>query len=474
LDLDPSTSQDNDTSMQLWNAWFQHLIKPNPSGSGYVPMLASSFSVSPNHLVYTFHVRQGVKFSNGQPMTTADVLYSLDRDFAPAASLLSFLKPFLLGISSPKPDVIQVRLKRPWSALLADLSSPTAAIYPKGAFTKGTAASFFTTHPIGTGPFKLVSVAPNSQYVVERNPYYWDTAEKPLLNKITFEIVTDDNARATAVLSGRADIALAPPANQIPSYKANSSVRVDTLTSSLVELICFNLKVAPLNNVLVRRAISLALNRAEIVRAGLFGYGAPASTFLVGPSAATFQNTSLNLYPFDPAKAKQLLKQSGIKLPVTIPFEVSTGTAQQAILTNAQSDLSAVGINLKVTTKDSASVDNDIIGEKYAMATTFWGDIDADSADQVLFAVDPAFGSNAYFTSLRDTSLISLAHKAAVEPSHSVEQQLYDQIQTRFANDASMAPLYYPQLIHLLANRVTQFNVNPYGFYDWAKIGVSN
>jgi peptide/nickel transport system substrate-binding protein len=106
-------------------------------------------------------------------------------------------------------NTVLIKLKHPWPNLLADLASPTAAIYPQRSFTDKTAASFFTRHPVGTGSFRLVSEVPNTTYVVARNPHYWDKAAAPKLAKITFQIVTDDTARATAVLGGQADVALA-------------------------------------------------------------------------------------------------------------------------------------------------------------------------------------------------------------------------------------------------------------------------
>lgn len=459
--------------MQMWNAWFQYLIQPNTSGPGYSPMLASSYSISSDQLTYTFHIRPGVKFSNGQPLTAADVVFSLKRDMHPSISLLNSLNARISSITATDSHTVQIKLKSPWPSLLADLASPTGAIYPDNAFTTKTAASFFTQHPVGTGPFMLVSEVPNTSYVVTRNPHYWDTAAAPSLDKITFQIVTDDTARATAVLGGQADIALNPPANQVPSYQGNSSVRVNMVTSSIVELICLNLSKPPFTNQKVRQAVSLALNRADIVKSGLFGYAVPASTFLVGPAKDTFQNTSLNLYPYDVARAKELMKESGIKTPVTVPFEVSTGTAQQAILTVAQSDLASIGINLKPIVKDSASVDNDIIGGKFTMNTTFWGDVSADPSIQPLFAIDPAYCCNAYFTGLRDPSLVTLTHKAVTTADRGAAQTMFNQVQTRFAQDMSLIPLYYPKLIHLVSSHVTGFNVNAYGFYNWAKMGLS-
>lgn len=473
LDLDPSTSGDNATSMQMWNAWFEYLVQPNIRGPGYAPMLAASYTISADQLLYTFRIRPGVQFSDGRHLAAADVVFSLKRNIRPSISLLNFLNGYIAAITAPSPNTVQITLKRPWPNLLADLASPTAAIYPQHTFTDKTADSFFAQHPIGTGPFMLVSQVPNTTYVVARNPHYWDKALRPRLPQITFQIVTDDTARVTAVLGGQADVALSPPANQVPSLGRNSSVRVNMITSSIVEIICLNLARAPFSHQQVRQAVSLALNRPAIIRSGLFGYAVPATTFLVGPAQDTFQNTSLNLYPHNLARAKQLMRQSGVRTPVTVPFEVSTGQAQDAILTVAQANLAQIGIRLTPVRKDSASADNDIIGEKYAMATTFWGNISSDPSVQPLFAIDPAYCCNAYFTGLRDPSLVSLARRAVTVSQRSQAQRLYDQVQTQFAQQASVIPLYYPKLIHVLSRRVTGFNVNAYGFYNWAKMALS-
>jgi peptide/nickel transport system substrate-binding protein len=474
LDLDPSTSQDNDTSMQMWLAWFQSLIELNPAGPGYLPVLADKWTVSPNGLTYTFHIRSGVKFSNGKPLTSADVLYSLTRSEKPAISLLNFLVAKTASMSAPNPSTFIIKLKSAWPSLLADLASPNGAIYPQGAFTAANAKTFFNSKPIGTGPFVLTSSTPNTSYVVTRNKYYWNKADYPHLSSITFQIVTDDTARATAVLGGTADVADSPAANQVASFKSNPAVRVATTPYSIVELLALNTAKAPMNNIDVRQAISLAINRAAIVQSGLFGFGTPAKTFIVGPPKNTFQNTSLNLYPFNIAKAKQLMAASGVKTPLTIPFEVSTGTAQTAILNIAQADLAEIGIHLQVIQKDSASVDNDIIGMHYTAATTFWGDVSADPTQQVLFADDPGYCCNAYFTGLHDQTLINMSLQASLTQNRAAAQVLYNKIQVLTAKDAAIIPLYNPQLIHVMSAKVTGFNVDAYGFYDWAKFGLQS
>jgi peptide/nickel transport system substrate-binding protein len=473
LDLDPSTSQDNNVAMPLWNAWFEYLIQQQPGGGAFSPMLASAWTISKNGLVYTFHLRKGVRFSNGKTMTSKDVVFSLKRNMQPNISLLHFLLAKIASVQAVGSGTVKITLKQRWPALLADLASPNGAIYPAGSVTKATAKKYFFTHPIGTGPFVLTSTVPNSSYVVTANPYYWDKKHGPRASKITFQVVTDDTAQANAVRGGRADVATSPPPSLLASMKNNPSVKVVSVPSAIVELIALNTKKPPFNNQKIRQAVSLAIDRNAIIKSGLFGYAKPATTFLVGPPKATFQNRSLNLYPYDVAKAKHLMQQSGVKTPITIPFEVSTGTAQDAILNVVQSNLAAIGINVKAVRKDAASVDNDIIGEKYTMNTTFWGDISGDPSIQPEFAIDPKYCCDAYFTGYHDPALIALTHKAIVTPNHAKAQQLFDEMQRRVADAAFLLPLYYPDLIYLTSNRVTRFKVSPYNLYDWKSIGAS-
>jgi peptide/nickel transport system substrate-binding protein len=472
LDLDPATSEDNDTSMQMYGAWFQELVQTNSAETGFLPSLASSWTISPNGLTYTFYIRPDVKFSNGQPLTTADVVYSIKRNMQQTISTMYFLQALIANIQTRGSAVI-ITLHKPWPNLLAELAGPNEAIYPQNAFSASTAKAFFFQHPIGTGPFMLTKVVPNTSYTVIRNPYYWDKAQEPLLHSITFQIVTDDTTRATAVLGGRADIALDPPAPQVATYRRTSGVWVSIVPSSDMWLIVFNTKKYPFSNQKFREAISYAIDRKAIVQTGLSGYGQPATSFLVGPPSQTYQNPHLNLYPYNPALALRLMKQSGIRTPITIPFEVSTGTAQDAIYTVVQSGLAPLGIKLQSVVKDATSVDNDIIGEKFAMATTNWGNLDPDPSVEPLFSIDPSYCCAAYFTQYDNPSLIALTQKAVDTSNHAQAQQLFNQMQIDEAKDAPLLPLYYLDIIHLLSTKVAAFNINAYGLYNWATIGLA-
>ena len=149
---------------------------------------------------------------------------------------------------------------------------------------------------------------------------------------------------------------------------------------------------------------------------------------------------------------------------------MSTGTAQDAILNVVQSNLAAIGIKVQAVRKDAASVDNDIIGEKYAMNTTFWGDLSADPSVQPQFAIDPAYCCDAYFTGYHDPKLVALLSKAIVTQNHASAQAMFNTIQRDVADAAFLIPLYYPNLIYLTSSQVKGFRVNAYGLYDWKSL----
>jgi peptide/nickel transport system substrate-binding protein len=275
------------------------------------------------------------------------------------------------------------------------------------------------------------------------------------------------------VLGGQATLAEDPPLDQLTSLKSNPSAKVYVFPSTLVELVPVNVRKAPLNNIKLRQAISLAIDRASVVKSGLFGYGKPAATFLVGPPSQTFQNTSLNLYPFDLARARQLLKQSGVHLPVHLQLGVSQGVAQQAIATVMQADLAKIGIQLSVQNRDFVSNENALDSGNFTMNTTFWGNFVGDPSEQPLFWMDPGYCCRSYFTGFKDPASISLVHKAVNATSVAAARPLFDQVQRRVADTAHAIPLYFPDLTYVASPKLNGFAANPYGTYPFEQFSLS-
>ena len=464
-DMNPYSPTADNISIAVFGAWWEFLVRPTQNGTGYQPRLASSYTVSPDNRTYTFNLRKGVKFSDGTPMTAADVMFSLHRAFTDPGSQIAFVGSKIASMTAPNADTVVIKLKAPWPYLLADLSGFNAAILPMHLIKKEGYKAFLK-HPVGTGPFMWSSNSPGVSITVVRNPYYWEKG-RPYLDKIVFHVVSADTARATAVVGGQATLAEDPPLSQLAGLKSNPAVKVYAFPSTLVELVALNVRKPPLNNQKVREAISLAIDRTGIVHAGLFGYGKPATTFLVGPPAQTFQNTALNLYPFSLAKAKQLLKQSGVHLPIHLQFGVSQGLAQQAISTVMQSDLAKIGIDLSVLQRDFVSNENALDSGNFTMNSTYWGNFIGDPSEQPLFWIDPAFCCAAYFTGFKDPAAIALAHKAVNATSAAAAKPLFDQVQRNVAQTAHAIPLYFPELTYLASPKLGGFEANPYGTYPF-------
>jgi peptide/nickel transport system substrate-binding protein len=469
LNMDPYSPSVDIAALQIFDAWWEYLVRPSPDGSAFEPMLAASYTVSPDLKTYTFKLRPNVKFSDGTPLTTDDVVSSLHNAFTMKGSQIAFLGDKIASITAPDSSTVVVQLSSPWRYLLSDLSGFNAAILPKALIEKEGYDNFLK-HPVGTGPFELKSLDPGNSVTLVRNPNYWQPG-RPYLDSITLKVVRSDVARATAVTGGQADIAQDPPPNQLAALKTNNSIRVLSFPLSQVETIDFNVKNPPFGNLKLRQAISLAIDRNAIVQAGLFGAGTVATTFLVGPPAQTLQNTSLNLYPYDPTRARQLVQESGLPAPITIPLQLSQGAVQDAIAAVVQQNLAAVGIKVNIVRNDYSAIQSSVSSGNYSAASRNWSDYIGDPSEQPLFWMDPAFCCHSNWTNYEDPAAIALAHKAVEASDPAEAQRLFDDVQRSVATSAHAIPLYYPDQVYVTTDKVKGFLANPFGYWYFDEVG---
>ena len=191
LALDPTTQADNES---LWvdEQMYETLYGVTPDGKGLRPWLATSFKLSADKTIWTFHLRPGVRFNDGTPMTSADVTFSLDRAMRGPSSGFSYLDSAIKSVEAPNPSTVVVRTKYPWAPLIADLSIFTNGVVKKNL--DGKTASQFFKHPISTGPFMLDHWTKGVELKLVRNPYYWQKG-KPYLDSVTYKLVPNDNTR---------------------------------------------------------------------------------------------------------------------------------------------------------------------------------------------------------------------------------------------------------------------------------------
>ena len=271
--MNATTVFDNN-SIWIFEQIYQTLYTVTNNGKGVMPWLATGYTVSANKKVYTFTLRPGVKFSNGKPMTSADVKFSIDQN-RKATKGWAYLDTAIKSVQDPSPETVVINLKYPWAPLLADLSLFANGIVPNN-YGGETEAQFYT-HPIGTGPFKWDYWHKGSALKLVRNPYYWQPG-KPYLNSITWTDVPNDNTRQLQLKGGQAQIDQTPAWSTVSSLKSTPGVVMHLFNSTQTNYLAFNELRKPFQDVHVRRAISLAIDRNALVKAVLFGNGKPANS----------------------------------------------------------------------------------------------------------------------------------------------------------------------------------------------------
>ncbi len=334
--LDPHKATSAGTSEVLFNI-FEGLMKASPDG-GVIPAVASDYEISSDGTVYTFTLREGVKFHNGDEVTLEDVLYSLERcagsenDGVPLISAFSNVE----SISSDADGRVVITLLEP---SLEFLNSMTAQIIPAGS------GSTQSTNPVGTGPFSFVSYTPQSSLVMERFDDYWGEAAH--LESVTFQIVSDTNTLVMGLNGGTMDMVIHMPNTMASSIDSSFTVLTDTM--KLVQALYINNAIEPFDDVRVRQAMYYAINVEEIIDFVCDGAGVPTGTSMYPAFTKYFVAELADVYQQDIEKAKALLAEAGypdgFSMTITVPSNyaqhVDTGlvVAQQ---------LAQVGITAEV------------------------------------------------------------------------------------------------------------------------------
>jgi peptide/nickel transport system substrate-binding protein len=308
------------------------------------PGLASSWKYAADGKSVTFTLRPGLKFSDGSPLTAASVQQNIQRGLTQSnstvASELSVISK--VTVNSPASftlDLTQVDYQVP------DLLAGKDGMIVNPAYFK--TVSSLATKPEGAGPFTLTSYVPDSHADLVRNPGYWDASQIHVANFNVLSI-TQPEQILSALESGQVNVAYIA-GNQVAAAKA-AGFKIDVIPSEVVNELDIQTTTAPFNNPKVVEAINYAINRQAILQVQASGYGAvayqPFPAGFVGYSAKL-----ANLYPYNPAKAKQLLAQAGY--PNGLSITLTSTAADDALAEQIQGQLQEVGI--KVTIKDIAA-----------------------------------------------------------------------------------------------------------------------
>ncbi len=459
-----------------------------------VPDLATSDGTpSDGGQVWTYHLRSGIYFSNGQPITSYDFKYGIERTYAPALSGgLNYQKPLIAGtagypgpfggkqlssIQTPNSSTIVFHLNKPYGDWPWVVSTTSMAPVPAG---KAPAATF-GKHPVTSGPYAVQSYAPGSSLVLVRNKF-WKAATDPNRtagpDKIVFELNQDPTVEAQTLISDGPSAQdsfgadFVPPA-QLAQVESNPSAKSRLVTSpaSPLEYVAVNMRSPKLKNLKVREALEYAVNRQAVILADGGTIAAEPATTLITPGIAG--RVPYDLYPAgasgDPAKAKSLLAQAGVH-NLTLTLATSNDPISTAISQAVQEAYKQAGINVVIKALDGNADAALVTGNSssgYDLALSSWQPDFPSAMDNIepLFASAMIGNGNYNISRLSDQHVDALISKAEGTVSQSAASALWAQADRAIMADAAVVPLIYNKNSFLRGSGVQGFYIGTFPAY---------
>ncbi len=404
------------------------------SSSGMVPDLAASWEI-PDAATYIFHLREGVTFHDGSPLTSADVKFTYDTIRDP-----EFGSPHLGSfqgideIETPDATTVIFRLSQPNVALFAELN--------KGIVSQAQAEAdpaAVNLSPLGSGPYKFVQWIPNTRIDLEANPDYF--GGPPPFERITFFPIVDNNVRVLRLEAGAVDVIWIAGVSEVNRLRQNSELSVFEVPGGTADFVQVNTCDPPLSDVRVRQAIDLAIDREQIVEGVYFG-GAQVGHSPIGPFSV-FHTETTGPVPHDVEQAKQLLAEAGFPDGISIELEHLAETTVNQYSQLLQLQLAEAGIELTLKPREAATIIRDWTTANYQLMSFQLGA--RFDPDTVLY---PRFHSSSMVPDGNNTcydnpEVDQLLDEARIEADFDTRFELYKSVQEHIVEEKPILILTY-------------------------------
>ena len=455
--LDPTTAAAAAIAEVTLYSIYETLTKINEDGS-VSPLLAESWQTSPDLKTYTFKLRKGIKFQNGEPFDSAAVKFSFDRAAAPTSTNKdrSLFQSFE-QVSAPDADTVVLVLKYAEPNLPFLLGQASASIVePKSAPTDAT-------QPVGTGPYTLGAWAKGSSISLNKWDAYRDAGAIKLA-KVTIRIISDPSAQVAALLSGDVDVfPRVAAARSLAQFKSDPRFAVLVGGSRAKTIVSINERRKPLDDVRVRRAILAAIDRKAMIDGAVDGFGAPIGSFYTPGSLGYVDTTGIN--PYDPEKAKKLLTEAGVSAPLELSLKLPPPPYARQGGEILAAQLAKVGIVAKIENVEWAQW----------LSQVFTGPHNFDLT--IVSHVEPfdlvKLTESDYYLGYNSQAFNHLYTEIMATPGEADRARLLGDAQRMLANDAVAGFLFQPQWITITNKKlkgvwkeVPQFE-NDYSSWSW-------
>lgn len=453
LSLDPLVPSDNGSIWVIYQM-FDQLTTVNEDSSGTAPSIAESWEISPDGTVYTFAIRQGVKFHDGSPMTMDDVVFSLERVFDPDGSGYSFLFGVVQGVEAVDDTRVQVTLKEPFTPLLDNLNVFPASIVPKAAVEADAEA--FAQNPVGTGPFKLQQFAKGRHVHLVKHDEYWKP-DRPHVDEVFIPYVTDDNTRILRVQGGEVDAAVAIPYAQIDQLDAQDDIDVQIEELFRFDGMWLNHAEAPLDDVKVRQALNYATDKEAMLKSIYFDKVEIANHMM---PRMKYWREDVPAYEYDPERAKSLIAESKAADGFTLPVVIPTGDVIiQQIAQIVKESYAGIGVNVEITNLDIGTAYTNFSEFNYTAGANWYITSDVPGPDElaaIQFDFSAASGTKSFFTNYNSPRATELVQEAG-RSDDATREQLFGDLQQLVMDDAVLVALFFTPARAALRSHVRDF-----------------
>ena len=459
--LDPALSTDVQSG-EVVATIFDNLVRFDVNGA-LVPGLASRWEADSSGLHYTFHLRSGVTFSDGRPLTARDVEASILRALAPGSKGRQWpLEPIagarayadgkataVAGLSVPDDSTVTFTLDQPLNIFPKFLAMPVAAVVPTPT------PADFSQHPVGSGPWKLVSWSHDNLLVLARNEKYWDTPARS--DSLTIRIIPETATQAADFETGNLSV-LEVPYSETSRWTALPAGRIKRRPAIRDWYVAINTTRGPLRDVRVRQALNMAVDVETILKTILAGRGVHAAGAI--PPGISGYDKDRQPYPFDPDSARKLLAAAGYPGGFAVKLWRSQRTEFARVAQAIQQGLAAIGVKVEIVERDATSVRAAV---RNGETDLYLGDWYADYPDPENFTY-PLFnsankGPGGNYAFLSDRAVDSMTLRLRTTGDSAEKERLAQAVDQRVFDLAPWIFLWFPEDMWVTEERLSGWDV---------------
>jgi len=407
---------------------FETLFKENYEGK-VVPWLLESYKPSKNDTVWTLQLKKDIDFSTGKPMTSADVLFSLER--GREVETVAGVVAGWAKVEAPSPTTVVITTKQPTPEMPEILSAWSFSVIPDN--WGGESEKQFNDHPVGTGPFEFVSWKKGESVTLKKNPNYW-VPDRPYLDEVVYRTVQNPESRTAQVRGGQLDMAYSPPFPEIESLEQSPELALEEPYLGNGWLMILNTEKPLFQNKKAREAVNYALDRESMVELALHGHGEPMNAYLL-PWIPGYDE-SLEAPEHNPEMAKELLAEA-VQEGVNPTFSISA-MAEDPFWTQAvqiaQANLEEAGFNVSIKKSDLSSVLAGLEEREFDATTIYNTALSQYPAE--LFSFYNATGG--FFTGVDTKEMEKLMAEAQSETNTAKREAIWGRMQEMISEEQAL------------------------------------